>query len=65
MNAIRTPTASITVRGTFFDVYVQDNGMSWLLLIEGSIEVCNEKGVCRVLDEPGKLIRITPGMACF
>jgi len=57
---IRTPTASITVRGTIFDVYVQDSGLSWLLLIEGAIEVCNEKGECRVHDEPGKLIRITP-----
>ena len=57
---IRTPTASITVRGTIFDVYVQDTGLSWLLLIEGAIEVCNEKGECRLHDEPGKLIRITP-----
>ena len=57
---IRTPTASITVRGTIFDVYVQDSGLSWLLLIEGAIEVCNEEGECRVHDEPGKLIRITP-----
>ena len=57
---IRTPTASITVRGTIFDVYVQADGMSWLLLIEGAVEVCNENGKCRVLDEPGKLIRITP-----
>jgi FecR-like protein len=57
---IRTPTASITVRGTIFDVYVQADGMSWLLLIEGAVEICNENGKCRVLDEPGKLIRITP-----
>jgi len=59
---IRTPTASITVRGTIFDVYVPDNSSSssWLLLIEGAIEVCNEEGECRVHDEPGKLIRITP-----
>ena len=57
---IHTPTASITVRGTIFDVYVQADGMSWLLLIEGAVEVCSENGKCRVLDEPGKLIRITP-----
>jgi hypothetical protein len=57
---IRTPTASITVRGTIFDVYVQDSGMSWLLLLEGAIEVCNENGECRLHDQPGKLIRITP-----
>ena len=57
---IRTPTASITVRGTIFDVYVQSSGMSWLLLIEGAIEVCNARDDCRLHDEPGKLIRITP-----
>jgi hypothetical protein len=57
---IRTPTASITVRGTIFDVYVQPSGLSWLLLIDGAIEVCNERGDCGLHDEPGKLIRITP-----
>ncbi len=57
---IRTPSAAITVRGTVFDVYVQTSGMSWLLLIEGAIEVCNERGECGLHDEPGKLIRITP-----
>ena len=57
---IRTPSAAITVRGTIFDVYVQASGMSWLLLIEGAVEVCNERGDCGLHDEPGKLIRITP-----
>jgi hypothetical protein len=57
---IKTPTASITVRGTIFDLYVQDSGMTWLLLHEGSVEVCNADNVCKVHDKPGKLIRITP-----
>ena len=57
---ILTPTASITVRGTIFDVYVEASGMSWLLLIEGGMEVCNARNECGLLDEPGKLIRITP-----
>jgi len=56
---IKTPAASITVRGTIFDVYVEDNGQSWLLLIEGAIQACNARGQCQTLDEPGKLIRIT------
>ncbi len=58
---IRTPTASITVRGTIFDVYVQASGMTWLLLIEGAIEVCTEDGKCKLHNEPGKLIRVTAG----
>ena len=56
---IRTPTASITVRGTIFDIFVQDAGSAWLLLIEGAIEVCNVWGECILHDEPGKIIPIT------
>lgn len=56
---IRTPSASITVRGTIFDVFVQDDGLTWLLLHEGSVQACNDRGRCQVLDEPGKLIRVT------
>jgi len=55
---VRVPQASITVRGTIFDVFVTESGASWLLLHEGAVQVCNERGSCRVLDEPGKLIRI-------
>ncbi|MDQ8700245.1 FecR domain-containing protein [Hyphomicrobium sp. LHD-15] len=55
---IKTPAAAITVRGTIFDVYVQEDGLSWLLLHEGAVEICNQRGKCRIHDEPGKLIRI-------
>lgn len=55
---IKTPHASISVRGTMFDVYVREDGAAWLLLIEGSLKACNDRGQCSVLDEPGKLIRI-------
>ena len=56
---IRTPAASITVRGTIFDVYVENANETLLLLIEGGVEVCTQSGKCLVHDEPGKLIRIT------
>ena len=57
---IKTPSAAITVRGTIFDVFIEENGPSWLLLIEGAVRVCNEQGSqCRDLTEPGKLIRIS------
>lgn len=55
---IKTPAAAITVRGTIFDVFVQDSGLAWLLLHEGAVQVCNVRGQCKDLDEPGKLIRI-------
>jgi hypothetical protein len=57
---IHVPTASITVRGTIFDVYVKPDNSAWLLLIEGAVEVCTSNGKCIVHDEPGKLIRILP-----
>jgi hypothetical protein len=56
---IRTPAASITVRGTIFDVYVLGDAETWLLLHEGGVEVCIESGKCLLHDQPGKLIRIT------
>ncbi len=55
---IRVPAAAITVRGTIFDVFVQASGAAWLLLHEGGVQVCNARGNCRVLDEPGKLILV-------
>lgn len=58
---IRVPNASITVRGTIFDVFVAADNSSWLLLHEGAVEACNNAGQCRILDEPGKLIRIAGG----
>lgn len=58
---IRVPNASITVRGTKFDTYVAPNNDTWLMLLEGAVEVCNTAGQCRVLDEPGKVIRIVNG----
>ncbi len=58
---IRTPTASITVRGTIFDVYVFADGSSWILLHEGAVAVRNKAGTCRLVDTPGRLIRVTAG----
>lgn len=55
---VRVPNASITVRGTIFDVFVQDSGAAWILLHEGGIQACNARGLCRVLDEPGKLLLV-------
>lgn len=58
---IRTPTASITVRGTVFDVYVEQSGAIWMLLHEGEVQVCNDRGKCRVLDNPCRAVRVDGG----
>jgi hypothetical protein len=55
---IKTPAAAITVRGTIFDVFVQTNGPTWVLLHEGAVQVRSTGGACKDLYEPGKLIRI-------
>ena len=55
---IRTPNASIAVRGTIFDAFVLPDNSTWLLLHEGAIEVTAAKNVCHVLDRPGQLIQI-------
>jgi hypothetical protein len=56
---IRVPSASITVRGTIFDLFVEQSGSSWLLLQDGGVRVCTDGGACRDHNEPGKLIQIT------
>jgi hypothetical protein len=56
---IRTPNASITVRGTIFDVYTVRPNETWLLLLEGGVEACTNSGRCVVNDQPGKIIRIS------
>lgn len=56
---INTPNASITVRGTIFDLYILKDRSVWLLLHEGAIEVTDSRNVCHVLDQPGRLMRIT------
>jgi len=57
--AIHTPAASIAVRGTIFDLFVLRPDETWLLLLEGAVEVCANNGTCAVHDQPGKMIRIT------
>ncbi|HML30068.1 MAG TPA: FecR domain-containing protein [Hyphomicrobium sp.] len=57
---INTPNASITVRGTIFDVYVLPDRSVWVLLHEGAIEATGKKNVCRVLDRPGQMMHIGP-----
>ena len=56
---VRTPTAAITVRGTIFDVFILPDNSTWLLLHEGAIEVRGAGNVCRVLDRPGHVMRVT------
>ncbi len=55
---IKTPTASLGVRGTVFDVYVADNGETAVLLHEGGVDVCNLARSCQHLDRIGSILHI-------
>jgi opacity protein-like surface antigen len=61
---IRTPNAAISVRGTVFDIYIDDAGVEYLLLQQGSIEVCRGDGsdrtTCRTLQNVCNVIRVSP-----
>jgi opacity protein-like surface antigen len=56
---LRTPSASITVRGTIFDIYVDPAGGTWLLLLEGSVRVCNQANQCADVTNPCGVVHIT------
>lgn len=56
---LRTPVASITVRGTVFDVYVDGaTGATLLLLHEGSVSVCNKANQCSELSNPCGVVAV-------
>jgi hypothetical protein len=54
---VRTPHASIAVRGTTFDVRVLD-GMTTVVLHEGAVDVCRQSA-CRSI-KPGASVDVTP-----
>jgi opacity protein-like surface antigen len=60
---LRTPSATITVRGTIFDVYVDDAGGTWLLLLEGSVRVCNTANQCTNISNPCGVVHVSPSGA--
>jgi len=56
---IKTPTASLGVRGTVFDVYVANNGETAVLLHHGAVELCNLAGICRLQDGVGAILFVS------
>lgn len=55
---IKTPTVSLAVRGTIFDVYVDGDGETLVLLHEGEVDMCSAPGSCRRHDKPGHVVRV-------
>lgn len=56
---IKTPSATIGVRGTVFDVYVDRRGDTLVLLHEGEVEICTTSIRCRRHNTVGRIIHAT------
>ncbi len=55
---IKTPTASMGVRGTVFDVYVAEDGETVVLLHEGEVEMCPTPNSCQRHNKVGRVVRV-------
>jgi hypothetical protein len=57
---IDTPTATIGVRGTAFDVYVGDDGDIAVAMISGTVQVCSRINlICRTHSAIGRFLHMT------
>ena len=57
---IVTPTATIGVRGTVFDLYTKKNGEIAVAMIEGEVDVCPRGGPLLPHGVIGKFLHMTP-----
>jgi hypothetical protein len=56
---IETPSATIGVRGTVFDVYVDRSGDTLVLLHQGEVNICSKTRNCRRHNSIGRIIHAT------
>lgn len=61
--SMSTPTATLGIRGTVFDVYVRDGGSTIVILRNGQVVVNGLAGGTEVLTQPGLASLINPGAA--
>ncbi|NNF78020.1 MAG: hypothetical protein HKN05_08325 [Rhizobiales bacterium] len=57
---IITPSSTIGVRGTWFDVFVGRRGQTIITVLYGEVEACNRSGQCRTLRNQCESVRIEP-----
>jgi len=58
---IVTPTATIGIRGTVFDLYISPAGETFVLMHQGVVEVCSQTGSCRKHRSIGRIVRVDAG----
>ncbi len=56
---IRTPMATIGIRGTAFDVYVREKGVTDVVLFSGKVEVCTNGGACKLVTSQCDIVRVS------
>src|SRR5262245_12214793 len=56
---IETPSATIGVRGTVFDVYIGPSGDTFVLLHKGAVDVCSQGRNCRPHRAVGRVVQAT------
>jgi hypothetical protein len=56
---IETPSATIGVRGTVFDVYVDGSGDTLVLLHQGEVNICSKTKNCRRHNSVGRIVHAT------
>lgn len=57
--AVKTPSASIGVRGSIIEMFVSELGHEVFVLIEGGFEVCTARE-CRTMTIPGQYVVVMP-----
>ena len=57
--SIETPSATIGVRGTVFDVYVDGSGDTLVLLHQGAVDICTRNRTCRRHNSVGRIVHAT------
>ncbi len=53
-----TPSSTVGVRGTLFDIFVGRGGETILTLLNGSLTACSSSGACRTINDPCACLRI-------
>lgn len=58
-HTVKTPLATVGVRGTVIEGYVDVNGYEVFVLIEGAFETCS-RVICQQVTEPGSFVVVKP-----
>ncbi len=59
-HTVKTPQATVGVRGTVIEGFVDSRGFEVFALLEGALDVCTPMG-CRSLNTPGTFLVVSPG----